>query len=179
VDLIQATDEELMLAYQNGQEKAFQTLYQRHHRRVYGFLIGKLKTPQQADEAFQMTFLKLHQSRQHYDPSFPFLPWLFTLCRNTLIDFVRSQNRISKQEELDPVAVDSAFTSPEAPLNTPSLQSLSPKHREAIELRYLEDLPFEEIAKRLGTTPLNARQVVSRATRTLKKWFSTNPRGDL
>src|SRR5689334_13553329 len=76
VDLKQATDENLMLAYQNGNEEAFQILYQRHHRRVYGYLLAKLKTKQLVEEAFQTTFLKLHQSRHHYDSKLPFTPWL-------------------------------------------------------------------------------------------------------
>jgi len=179
VDLKQATDEELMLAYQNGQEEAFELLYQRHQKRVYGFLFGKLKNSHSVDEAFQMTFMKLHQARHRYDSTLPFLPWLFTLSRNAMIDVLRSQNRIQRQEELNPIVIDTAQA--EVPKETPlipGLEALSAKQREAVELRYLEDLPFEEIARRLEISPLNARQVISRAIRSIKKWIGTQNRGD-
>lgn len=179
VDLKQATDEELMLAYQDGREEAFQLLYQRHNRKIYGFLFGKLRNTQLVDEAFQMTFLKLHQARHHYDSSLPFSPWLFTLCRNAMIDLLRSQNRTNRKEELNPIAIENAVAEPSKEVSfIPGLESLPDKHREAVELRYLEELPFEEIAKRLEISPLNARQVVSRAVRSLKKWIGTQKRGD-
>ncbi len=175
-----------MLAYQIGQEEAFKTLYERHQKRVYGFLMGKLRTAELADEAFQMTFLKLHQSRHQYDAKLPFTPWLFTLCRNAMIDTIRIRNRTHRKEELNPIAIETAKT--EATQETfhqgqslekvPGLETLSPKQREAVELRYFEDLPFEEIAKRLEISPTNARQIVSRAIRALKKWIGTQERGD-
>jgi RNA polymerase sigma factor (sigma-70 family) len=170
VDLKQATDEELMLAYQNGQLEAFDSLFYRHRGRVYGYLIKKLGKEHQADEVLQATFMKLHQARHQYEVTLPFGPWLFTICRNTLTDFFRSEQRINQNEELNAEAVAEA---PAEALSqshwVPPMESLSIEHRQAIELRYLQELSFEEISKKMKITPSNARQIVSRAMRKLKK----------
>jgi len=121
-----------MLAHQKGLETAFEVLYRRHEKRVYGFLFGKLKNPQWVDEAFQMTFMKLHQARHRYDSTLPFIPWLFTLSRNAMIDLLRAQNRIQRQEELNPIAVGTAQAEgPKETLLILGLEALSVKHRKA------------------------------------------------
>ena len=162
-----STDEELMQAYQNGVDGAFDLLFKRHSSRVYGFLMNHLKHRAQADDVFQATFLKLHQSRRRYDPSFPFAPWLFTVCRSVLTDSLRklSRNLEDSNDDLVSRIVDPRTS--EMPL-TVALESLSQNQRAAIELRYHDDLKFEEIAMRLQTTPSNVRKLVSRGIETLK-----------
>lgn len=157
-----------MAAYRNGDEQAFQALYERYAGRVYGFLRRKLKSRSVADDVFQATFLKLHKARARYDAALPFAPWLFTVCRSTLIDTLRQEARI--REDLNPAAVEGA-TAEETPRTSPlpELASLNPERRQALELRYGQDLSFEEIAVRLNTSPANIRQLVSRAVRQLRK----------
>ncbi len=167
-----ASDEELMKAYQNGIEGAFDLLFKRHSARVYGFLLNRLPNRAAADDVFQNSFLKLHQARRHYDPDFPFVPWLFTVCKSVLIDFRRKQSRVLEVQDENALknapenATDAEIrgTQIEAPL----LTGLSERERVAIELRYLEDLKFEEIAKRLQTSPANVRQLISRALKNLR-----------
>ena len=162
-----STDEELMQAYQNGTDGAFDLLFKRHSSRVYGYLMNHLKNRPQADDVFQATFLKLHQARRHYDPSFPFAPWLFTVCRSVLTDHARKQSRIREDASEDQVsrAVDERTL--ESP-PTVALESLPVAQRAAIELRYHEDLQFEEIAERLKTSPDNVRKLVSRGIQKLR-----------
>ncbi|MGK5085416.1 RNA polymerase sigma factor [Bdellovibrionota bacterium FG-1] len=161
------SSEALMTAYQQGDEAAFAALYQRHSRKVYGFLVKKLRDQAMADDVFQATFLKLHQSRASYDPAFGFLPWLFTICRNTLIDAVRKKQRT--QEDADPVAIENAQERVQEEGHIlPDLAVLSVTQRQAIELRYSEDLSFEKIAEKLSTSPVNVRQLISRAVKKLR-----------
>ena len=89
--LNQKTDEELMLAYRLGDEIAFSDLYNRYAQKVLAFLRLKLREESAAQDVFQSTFLKLHKSKHLYNPSLPFSPWIFTICRNELVDFVRKQ----------------------------------------------------------------------------------------
>jgi RNA polymerase sigma factor (sigma-70 family) len=162
------TDEDLMKAYQQGDEQAFQELYRRYSGKVYGFLRGKLSDERAAEDVFQATFLKLHQARSHYDPSFPFVPWLFTVCRSVLTDQFRKKAR--RPETLDAEAVENARAPQveETESRVPDLGSLPTSQRAAVEMRYGEDLPFEEIAKRLETSPANVRQLISRGIRKLR-----------
>jgi len=160
------SDEDLMRDYQGGDSKAFEILFRRHSPRVYGFLRSRIGDRTLADDLFQATFLKLHQARSRYDAAFPFLPWLFALCRNTLIDGLRERGRTLEDANSDAIARAAATneTGPELP----DLGSLPLDQRKAVELRYMEDLPFDEIARRLETSPSNARQLVSRGVRRLR-----------
>ncbi len=53
-------------------------------------------------------------------------------------------------------------------VSLPTLASLPEMQQKAIELRYAQDLSFQEIAKKLETSPSNVRQLVSRAVKQLK-----------
>ncbi len=167
-----------MQAYQNGDDRAFNILFERHSSRVYGFLMNQLKNRAAADDVFQLTFLKLHQARRHYDPSFPFAPWLFTVCKSVLSDHWRKQKTI--REDSNDIALENApenvpdqpsngsLATNESALDVAGMNTLSARERSVIDLRYRDDLKFEEIALRLKTSPSNVRQIVSRALRSLR-----------
>ena len=159
------TDEEIMQAYQLGDQKAFEELYRRHSAKVYGFVRSKISS-ENADDVFQAIFMKLHTSRSHYDPKFPFTPWLFTVCRSVLTDAFRKQgrNREDATDEIIEMGIETHETA-----QVPNLQDLPSNQREAVRLRFQDDLTFDEIAKKLETSPANVRQLISRAIRKLRK----------
>ena len=164
------TNEELMLAYAKGSEEAFQILYERHSSKVYGFLAGKLKDRPLTDDAFQATFMKLHISRSQYDPALPFVPWLFTVCRTAMLDTLRVRKKSTRLEDLNPVEVENAVAeTPKETSSIPGLQALPTAQRQVLEMRYLQELSFDEIASGLETSSENSRQLVSRATKKLRK----------
>lgn len=165
--LTDRTDEELMVAYQLGDTEAFEVLYSRHADRVLGYLRRKVKSEALARDVFQATFLKLHRSRGRYDAAFPFAPWLFTICRNELLDALKKPHQIHESlvEEVPEAAFRNADPEP-IPLDR-----LSPQQRKVIELRYEREFSFEEIAATLETSPANARQLVSRAIRVLRGFY--------
>jgi RNA polymerase sigma-70 factor, ECF subfamily len=162
-----SSDEELMKAYQNGIDGAFDLLFKRYSSRLYGFLMSHLKNRVQADDVFQATFLKLHQARKHYDPTYPFAPWLFTVCKSVLMDHARkrSRNREDSNDEMVANAADEKAIEDQPSI---ALEALPATQRAAIELRYQDDLQFEEIAERLKTSPSNVRKLISRGIKTLR-----------
>lgn len=140
----------------------------RHSAKIYGYLTNRLKSRPLTDDVFQSTFLKLHQTRNSYDKNLPFLPWLFTICRSVMIDSIRKKQRI--QEDINSVAVEQATAREIEHTELPNLDVLSQSQKQAIELRYGRDLSFEEIAIRLQTSPVNVRQLLSRAIKKLQKF---------
>ena len=165
----QFTDEELMVRYQGGDEEAFKELYRRHSPKVYGFIGSRVKDPGIRDDIFQAVFMKLHQARAHYDSSFPFIPWLFTVTKSVLINNVRKQNR--RLEDLNELALEKAQVpqTEEQNLKLPKLAGLNEMQQKAMELRYgAEEFSFEQIAERLSTSPANVRQLISRAIKKLR-----------
>lgn len=164
--LNQKTDEELMLAYQLGEEPAFSELYNRHAQKVLAFLRLKLREESAAHDVFQSTFLKLHRSKHLYNPSLPFSPWIFTICRNELVDFVRKQKHAF--EELKEETVD--ITARVVPAEM-DLAVLTEEQQTAIRMRYSSDSSFEEIASALNTSPVNARKIISRSLKHLRGYY--------
>lgn len=160
------SDEDLMRAYQGGDSEAFEILFLRNRARVFGFLLKKLKVRSEAEDVFQATFMKLHSSRKLYDPSFKFTPWLFTICQSVLKDHYRTRNR--NLEDANEELIEKApAQQPEAP--SISLEALDQSQKAAVEMRYFEDLSFDEIANKLQTSPSSARQLVSRAIRKIRR----------
>lgn len=155
-----------MVAYQMGDEQAFSVLYERHSNRVYGFIKSKFRDEATSKDVLQATFLKLHKARSKYDRVFPFVPWLFTICRNEILDAFKKS--ASLREKLEGEAPELTFV-PETHAPTEiSLSALPEAQRAALEMRFEQDFSFEEIAERLATSPGNARQIVSRAIRNLR-----------
>ena len=160
-------DEELMAAYQKGDEGAFLVLYNRYAPKFYGYFQSRVKSRSQVDDLFQQAFLKLHKSRATYKPEFPFGPWAFTICRSVLIDGVRMPAIETTTTDYDLLPNDSGPRM-KYPKLEEKLSSLSERERQAVEERYLNDSSFNEIAKQLNTTELNSRKIVSRALKKLR-----------
>ncbi len=164
------SDEVLMTKYKQGDELAFCELYQRHSSKVYGYLVQRLKERPVVDDVFQATLLKLHRSRGQYNPSFPFLPWLFTICRTVMIDAVRKKE--NSIEDLSPEYIEQAHAQTqdlEPKVSLPNLAVLSESQKQAVTLRFAHDYSFDDISRRLETSPANVRQLISRAIKKLRK----------
>jgi len=156
-------DEELMLAYREGNTSAFNELYGRYAGRVYSYLQKRVFDRTERDDLFQAIFLKLHKSRYLYDSKFQFAPWLFTICRTALLDFLKAKKPAIVHEPVKTSSIDSTLTVSE------TVNELSERQRSAIEMRYSEGLDFSEIADRLKISSTNARQLISRAVRKLRR----------
>ncbi len=166
---------ELMALYQEGDIEAFNCLYDKYKSLVYGYLYKRVNKRTEIDDIFQDVFLRLHHSRSRYKSEFPFEPWLFTVLRNSLIDYYRKKKKEYPDVSLDGLEVTPSALQVEDKHNLDGLlpkdADLKKSQRQAIELRYGEDFSFEEIADTLGTTSSNARQLVSRALKKLRKFL--------
>lgn len=161
-----------MLMYQNGNEQAFRVLYERHSAKVYGYVRSKIKSTERTNDIFQEIFVKIHRSKHLYNQSLPFLPWLFTVSRNAIVDHVRQskheQSQVEFEDHFSAPVVEEKFEMKEL---TPHIQALPANQRRAIELRYNEEKTFEEIAVILETSSSNARQLISRGIDRIREIF--------
>jgi len=173
------SDEELIDAYLGGDEDAFPLLLQRHLADVYNFA-RRLGGGEDADDVTQEVFLKVWKNLKLYRrANAKFRTWLFSIARNTTIDFLRKKKHIAfsefdTPEGGNPLTETLADETPEpdelfaqaesAQQLERALQALSPRAREVLLLRYREDLTFDEIGAVLKE-PLNT--VKSRHRRAL------------
>ncbi|MDZ4660179.1 MAG: RNA polymerase sigma factor [Pseudomonadota bacterium] len=167
------TDEVLMTLYCKGDNNAFDTLYSRHSQRVFGYLQKKAPLLSTSD-LLQDTFFKLHRSRDQYNSQYPFLPWLFTIAKNTLLDSARKTSlenkRFLSREDFENISAPIAIEGPSITL-VAATSSLPEMQKSAVVLRYLEEWSFEDIATKLKTSPENARQLASRGVKALRNLF--------
>lgn len=163
------TDEKLMELYQGSDKEAFDVLFKRHSGLVYGYLLKKLHDEELAKDILQMVFMKLHAHKEKFDTAQPFLPWFFVLVRNTMTDELRKKKETLEFKE----EMYASETTPASSIDLESaIQSLNPRYQKVLEMRYVDDLDFDKIAKELNTTSQNIRKIVSRAIQDLKDKFS-------
>lgn len=177
----EATDEELMIAYQAGDERAFELLYSRYSERLYSYLKRRLENKDWVDDVFQMVFTKLHRTRHQYDPVHRFDQWVFVMTKTVLLDFWKTTDLKTKRyfaTSIDQVPESSLPTVQPAfevasSLSLSSLTALSPEQKSAVELKFIDDLSYREIAKKLNRSEENVRQLVSRALKKIQSLTTT------
>lgn len=139
---------------------AFEQLYDRHSRLVYGLVLRILQQASTSEEVVQDVFLQLWRNAEQYDSSRgPFVPWLCTVARNRALDQLRlkserQRRREDQPDELPPAVVapdyEKAFDEKRRAERVRSLMaSLTPQQKKAIELAYFEGLSHSEIAAAL------------------------------
>ena len=157
-----------MVLYQEGDTRAFDLLYRRHSGKVYGFIKNRISDSGLVEDIFQSVFVKLHKSRNQFDSSLKFKAWLFTICRTVLADAFRERPKIETVPLEEASDIEAPRAGEMALWGLEPLTELPEAQRRAVELRYIEELSFDEIARRLETSPDNVRQLVSRGVRSLK-----------
>jgi RNA polymerase sigma-70 factor (ECF subfamily) len=153
---LERSDEDLMRAYVSGDPQAFRELFRRYAPVLLRmFARGSLREPD-AQDLLQQTFLHLHRARLDYQLDAPLRPWVFTIARNLRREHFRRKGRrpeavLSAAHE---PADASAHADPSRPLEAERIRaavaSLPPAQREVIELHWLHELPFSEVAQVLG-----------------------------
>ncbi|HSO79887.1 MAG TPA: sigma-70 family RNA polymerase sigma factor, partial [Chromatiaceae bacterium] len=85
----ESSDEQLMLAYRNGDAEAFAILYHRHRGPLYRYLLQGCANPATAEELFQDVWTNLIRVRETYRVEARFTTWLYRLAHNRLVDHYR------------------------------------------------------------------------------------------
>ena len=139
---------------------AFEQLYDRHSRLVYGLVLRILQQAPTSEEVVQDVFLQLWRNADQYDSSRgPFVPWLCTMARNRALDQLRLKSERQRRREDQPVELPQVVVAPDyekaldekrrAERVRALLASLTPQQKKAIELAYFEGLSHSEIAAAL------------------------------
>jgi RNA polymerase sigma-70 factor (ECF subfamily) len=163
------------------EQAAFAHLFTKHFAPVYRYVYGLVPMPEEAKDIVHMVFYRIWKRRPALDPDRSLLPLLCTIARFVTIDYLRHErieNRFARRclrlVELEgpPVAAEN----PERELLqqelsdvvTEALDGLSPRQREAIVLRWREQLSYDEIAKRLKVSKKTVAMHLARAMEHLR-----------
>ena len=161
------TDNELVRAYVNGNNQAFDMLLQRYQGKVYSYILHIVKNKDVADDIFQETFVKiimtLRQGR--YTDTGKFAAWLNRIAHNLIIDYYR-QEKSENSVSIDNDDVDMLNRRDLCEANIEDLMvgiqirddvrriidALPLPQREVLVMRYYNDMSFKEIAEATGVS---------------------------
>lgn len=143
-------------AAQRGDRKAMDHLVRAHQDRVYGFLYRMSNDRDLALDLAQETFLKAFKALGGFKPEATMGPWLLAIARNCFLDHVRRSAPELKSGQGDAFEDAGAGAEDPALLRLASdtgimdaLQHVPSPLREALVLRHIEDLSYEQIAEAL------------------------------
>lgn len=163
------SDEELVIAYlEKGDQKAFNTLLNRHQERIFGYLMGMVRDVDVANDLFQDTFLRiisaLQARRGSYQQQNRFVYWAMRIARNTALDYLRTRKKwkdVGNHEDDEdsfwdrlpdfaPDALDLIQDVQQNEWLEECIAQLSHDQREVLLLRHDAGLSFKEIAELTG-----------------------------
>lgn len=174
-----ATDEQLARRVQRGHISDLALLVERHHSPLLGFLYRLTGGDRAlAEDLTQESFLRALRSIQQYQTSRPFKPWLYAIAVNVARDhFKRAEMRHAitlSDDELsalpDPIELDEAIEIDRARLSA-AIMALPVHQREALILRYDQDLSLAEIAAVLSVPIGTVKSRLSLGLRQLRQWL--------
>jgi RNA polymerase sigma-70 factor, ECF subfamily len=161
------TDGELISRAADGDRGAFEVLYRRYSRPVFGLALRRLGDRGRAEDAVQETFASIWRAARSYRPERgPGAPWLYAVARNAIID--RGRARAEPPAEVPDEASPDAGPLERAEASWTSwrvhraLEELNTNERTVIELAYWSGLSQSEIAEYLGI-PLGTVKTRTRA----------------
>ena len=161
------SDGELIRRTGEGDRAAFDKLYRRYSRQVFGLALRRLGDRGRAEDAVQETFVSIWRSARTYKPERgPGAPWLYGVARNAIVDRSRARNEpaaeAADEPSLEPGPAERAEQSWTQWQVHSALERLPEREREVVALAYWSDLSQSEVAARLGI-PLGTVKTRTRA----------------
>ncbi|HXY86208.1 MAG TPA: sigma-70 family RNA polymerase sigma factor [Gaiellaceae bacterium] len=165
------TDGELIQRVGHGDAGAFELLYRRYARPVFGLALRRLGERMRAEDAVQETFAAVWRSAKTYKPERgPGAPWLYAVARNAIVD--RARNRTDAPGEMPEMASTELGPDERAEASFVSwrvhraLEDLPRTERDVLELAYYGGLSQSEVASfldiPLGTVKTRTRSGLGR-----------------
>lgn len=180
-------DEELILAYQNGEKEAIEVIFHRYKKPVFNYALRILSDRAEAEDVVSDIFVMLFVKKDSYRPEAKFSTWLYTVARNICFSKLRQRKKFfsfwvkdKKDNEYHQLDIPDLELSPEK-LTVEKETSLSVQkaldrlpivQREAIVLREYQKLSYQEISVVMDCSLEKVKILIFRARETLKKNLS-------
>ncbi|WP_196807245.1 sigma-70 family RNA polymerase sigma factor [Candidatus Solirubrobacter pratensis] len=163
------------MVFRQRSEAAFESLYQRHVREVYGYALAVLGTPADAEDVTQTTFMNAYRAFQRGERPDKPRSWLFAIAHNVCRQRFRQAARRPREVELHEAVADVEETdAPTAQDIARALQSLPFNQRSALVMRELEGRKQSEIAEALGVSVSAVETLLFRARRGVREQLETS-----
>jgi RNA polymerase sigma-70 factor (ECF subfamily) len=175
-------EKELLVLLKNGQESAFEKIYNLYSARIFGNVFKMVKSKSIAQEILQDVFLKVWDSRANIDQEKSFRSYLFRIAENKVYDFFRKASRDKRIRTLLLTAATEQYDHIEEYLlrkeNSLLLQnaisSLSPQRQQVFRLCKLEGKTYEEVSRDLGISQSTISDHIVKGTKAVKEYIFNN-----
>lgn len=180
---INGREKELIKAALDGSQAAFAALLSMYWPDVYSFLASRKLSPEDAEDLCIETFSKAFEKLGTYDSQYRFKTWLINIAKHNHIDFLRKNEpllslfseKMLSDGDIPGGAV--AYDTPETELINnqaierfdAALEYLSPRYRQVMRMRYVDDMPVAGISQALGISVSNVKVILMRARRVLMR----------
>src|SRR3954451_13417244 len=181
------TDHQLVASVRAGDDRAFERLYERYHRRIAAYIYGMVNDYARAEDIAQDVFMSALRRMRETDRPIAFKPWIYEIAKNACIDQFRRARRaeeVSYDAEEGLAAADygrlvTKDPAPDAAFETKqqldhlqgAFGGLSETHHQILVMRELEGLSYREIGDRLGMTRPAVESTLFRARRRLTEEY--------
>ncbi|MGM0562783.1 MAG: RNA polymerase sigma factor RpoE [Pseudomonadota bacterium] len=182
-------DYELVKRVQSGEKAAFDLLVRKYQSRVVSLVGRFVNSPDEVDDVAQEAFIKAYRGLKNFRGDSAFYTWLYRIAVNTAKNYLVSRQRrgthigadIQEAEQYDGAELLREYDTPEQLLESEqardkvieAIQALPDELREAIMLRELEGLSYEEIAQMMGCPIGTVRSRIFRAREAIEKGLNT------
>ena len=178
----QPDEADLVRRAKSGDASAFGQLYDGHFDRIYRYVFFRVTDIETAEDLTSGVFLKAWENLQRYRPGGPFVAWLYTIARNTVIDHYRTRKPgVALEDVVLPHEAgldDGLDRQSDVAVLREGLRNLTDEQREVLTLRFIEELDTEEIARRMHKSEGAIRALQMRALQALARNLNANGRLD-
>lgn len=192
LDLVSASDQEIVALAREGREAAYRELIRRYERPVFSLILRMVRDRQLAEDLAQETFIKALNAIGTYRPEFKFSSWIFKIANNAAIDQLRRRELVTlsidgaphatSAEDIEATALQVGDKN-ETPLDELEARELGtaieraigrlrPEYRSCIMLRHVEGLAYEEIAQLLDLPLGTVKTYIHRARHELREMLA-------
>jgi RNA polymerase sigma factor (sigma-70 family) len=165
-----ASDDRLVDEVRKGSQRAFEVVYDRHHRGLLAFCRHMLTSREEAEDAVQHTFMAAYRDMASSDKPIQLRAWLYTIARNRCLSVLRAR-RDRPVDELEDIPTEGLATEVQRRADLRDLlrdlAGLPEDQRAALVLAELGDLPHDEIAAVLGCRKEKVKALVFQARSSL------------
>jgi RNA polymerase sigma-70 factor (ECF subfamily) len=179
IDQAESVEPEIgwMARIREGDMEAFRLLVEMHQARVIGTISKMLGSEAESEDLAQQVFIRIWKSAPRYRPTAKFTTWLFRITRNLVFNELRRKRHFADQPDEVAEPIERAEREPDRVLLEGELQhaiqeainQLPESQRLAIILRRYEEMPYEDIAKVMGTSVPAVKSILFRARAELRE----------
>lgn len=169
-----AAESQWIAQAQQGDQQAFQYLYEKYHRRIYALCWRMLADKDSAEDVCQDVFVQLWQKLSNFSGKSKFSTWLHSVATNIVLGHIRKNKTwLQRIFSIEEQTVEDITVQPicESRLDK-NIQKLPERARLVFVLFAIEGYRHEEIAKMLGMAVGTSKAQYHRARGLLREWLS-------